>query len=98
MWLSPEMRRVRTLHRTYLFNVSAQSYPSPSGMPHSYPGSELSVEQLVHALAQVLNPDSLLRRYAYTQSNAMSSPLLSPFSRKFLDLELRKVRYLEILI
>lgn len=42
-----------------------QPYPPPSGMSHPYPGSELSVEQLVHALAQVLNPGSPLRRYVH---------------------------------
>ena len=47
-------------------------------MPHSYPGSELSVEQLVHALAQVLDPDSPLRRYAYMRCHvtALAQPVL----------------------
>ena len=44
--------------------VLVQPYPPQPSMSHSYPGSELNVEQLVHALAQALNPDSPLSRYA----------------------------------
>ena len=34
-------------------------------MSSSYPGSELTVEQLVHALAHALDPGSPFRRWAY---------------------------------
>ena len=47
-------------------------------MSHSYPGGELSFEQLVRALAQVLNPDSPLRRHAYIQFQAIVPVHLIP--------------------
>lgn len=42
-------------------------YPPPSSMSHSYPVSELGIEQLVRALAQVLNPDSTLKMSVHIQ-------------------------------
>jgi hypothetical protein len=42
-------------------------YPPPSSMSHPYPGNEPSVEQLVRAFTQILNPNSPLRKWVYTQ-------------------------------
>ena len=61
-------------------------------MPGSYPGSELSVEQLVHALVQAVHPGSQTSRYvgAYTvPDHQLNSNLF--FFRRFLESGLQKV-------
>jgi hypothetical protein len=46
--------------RTRRIKPTCSVSPSTT-MSRAYPGSELTVEQLVHALAQALDPDSLAR-------------------------------------
>ena len=48
-------------------------------MPRSYPGDELSVEQLVYALARALDPNAPSRRWAYRRPRVPISTHTHPF-------------------
>jgi len=57
------------------FNDRTERTCSTSTMSLSYPGSELSVEQLVYALAQAFGPNSSSRRWAYLRCRVIPTQL-----------------------